>query len=117
MLPLARDFDSMDSGVNRRVREISTPFVVACPAAVRVAGAITRASENHRDLAERNLKGEAASLRARIRKIEMRLGAPAGGRRGRIAGYAASLERHSKLQRLQVLRARLVSRPGNSGTG
>ena len=38
----------------------------------------------------------------------MRLAVPAGGRCGRIPGYATQGERHGKQQRLQVLRARLA---------
>lgn len=38
----------------------------------------------------------------------VRLAVPAGGRRGRIRGYATRAERHSKQQRLQALRARLA---------
>ena len=41
-------------------------------------------------------------------KIEARLAVPAGGRRGRIPGYATQAERHGKQQRLQALRARLA---------
>jgi hypothetical protein len=75
----------------------------------RWAGAITRASEDQWGLAERNLNAEAASLRARARKIEARLAVPAGGRRGRVPGYATRAERHGKVRRLQALRARLVA--------
>ncbi len=74
----------------------------------RWAGAITRSSEDQRGLAERNLKAGAATLRARTRKIEARLAVPAGGRHGRIPGYATQAERHGKQQRLQALRARLA---------
>jgi hypothetical protein len=65
-------------------------------------------SEDQRDLAEWNLKAEAASLRARARTIEARLAVAAGGRRGRARGYATRAERHGKQQRLQVLRSRLA---------
>jgi hypothetical protein len=74
----------------------------------RWAGAITRSSEDQQGLAERNLKAGVAALRARVRKIEARLAVPAGGRRGRIPGYATQAERHGKQQRLQALRARLA---------
>jgi hypothetical protein len=74
----------------------------------RWAGAITRSSEDQQGLAERNLQAAAASLRARVRTIEARLAVPAGGRRGRIAGYATPAERHGRQQRLQALRARLA---------
>jgi hypothetical protein len=49
-----------------------------------------------------------AGLRARVRTIEARQAVPAGGRRGRVRGYATQAERHGKQQRLQVLRARLA---------
>ena len=39
-------------------------------------------SEDQWQLAERNLRAEAASLRARVRKVEARLAVPAGGRAG-----------------------------------
>jgi len=74
----------------------------------RWAGAITRSSEDQQGLAERNLKAGVAALRARVRKIEARLAVPAGGRRGRIPGYATQAERHGRQQRLQALRARLA---------
>src|SRR6185437_13314799 len=70
----------------------------------RWAGAITRTSEDAWQLADRNLKAEQASLRARVRKIEARAAAPAGGRRG----YATPAERHGKQVRLRVLKARLA---------
>ena len=70
----------------------------------RWAGAITRTSEDAWQLADRNLKAEQASLRARVRKIEARAAASAGGRRG----YATPAERHGKQVRLQVLKARLA---------
>ena len=74
----------------------------------RWAGAITRTSEDQWSLAERNLRAQQASLQARIRRIEARLAVPAGGRDGRVRGYATSAERHAKALRLQVLKARLA---------
>ncbi|MGH3201429.1 MAG: hypothetical protein ACRDOA_04410 [Streptosporangiaceae bacterium] len=74
----------------------------------RWAGAITRTSEDQVRLAGRNLRAEASSLRARIRAIQARLAVPAGGRAGRVRGYATGAERHAKMVRLQVLRARLA---------
>jgi hypothetical protein len=74
----------------------------------RWAGAITRVSEDAWQLAERNLRADAASLRARIGKIEARLAVAAGGRQGRTRGYATAAERHGKAIRLQVLTARLA---------
>jgi hypothetical protein len=74
----------------------------------RWAGAITRSSEDQQGLAERNLQAGVAGLRVRVRTIEARLAVPAGGRRGRIRGYATQAERHGRQQRLQVLRVRLA---------
>ncbi|HEX6453236.1 MAG TPA: transposase, partial [Trebonia sp.] len=73
----------------------------------RWAGAITRTSEDAWQLADRNLRAERQSLRARIRVIEARLQVPAGSRQGRLRGYATRAERHGKQRRLQVLKARL----------
>jgi IS605 OrfB family transposase len=59
-----------------------------------------------RDLAERNLRAERASLQARVRRIEARLAVPASGRSGRVRGYATPAERHAKAIRLKSLKAR-----------
>lgn len=84
----------------------------------RWAGAITRTSEDQVRLAGQNLRAQASGLRARIRKIEVRLAVPAGGTAGRVRGYATGAERHAKMVRLQVLRARLarVQRRVEAGT-
>jgi hypothetical protein len=74
----------------------------------RWAGAITRTSEDQCRLAGQNLRAEAASLRARVRKIEARLAVPAGGRSGKTPGYATAVERHAKDIRCRALRARLA---------
>ena len=74
----------------------------------RWAGAITRTSEGEWGLAERNLRAERASLRARVRRVEARLAVPAGGKTGRVRGYATPAERHAKAIRLQSLKARLA---------
>ena len=74
----------------------------------RWAGAITRTSEDQVRLAGQNLRAQASSLRTRIRRIEARLPVPAGGKAGRVRGYATGAERHAKTVRLQVLRARLA---------
>jgi hypothetical protein len=74
----------------------------------RWAGAITRTSDDQVRLAGRNLRAQASSLRARIRQIQARLRVPAGGKAGRVRGYATGAERHAKTARLQVLRARLT---------
>ena len=74
----------------------------------RWAGAITRTSEDQWGLAERNLRAERSSLLARTRRIEARIAVPAGGRDGRVRGYASPAERHGKIIRLHALRARLA---------
>ena len=74
----------------------------------RWAGTITRTSEDAYQLATRNLVAERGTLTARVRKIEARLTVPAGGRRGRLAGYATPAERHAKAIRLKALKARLA---------
>jgi hypothetical protein len=74
----------------------------------RWAGAITRTSEDQVRLAGRNLRGERNTLQARIRKIEARLPVRAGGKAGRVRGYATPAGRHAKAVRLQVLKARLA---------
>jgi hypothetical protein len=68
-------------------------------------------------LAAQNLRAEALSLRARIRRIEARLAIPAGATAGRIRGYATGAERHAKMVRLQVLRARLAGVQRRLGAG
>ena len=73
----------------------------------RWAGAITRTSEDQVRLAGQNLRAERASLQARIGRIEARLAVQAGGKCGRVRGYATAVERHAKTVRLQVLKARL----------
>jgi hypothetical protein len=95
--------DGQGKAVSRRERKRA----LTAQSSSRWAGAITRSSEDQWGLAERNLKAEAATLRVRARKVEARLAVPAGGRRGRIRGYATQAERHGKQQRLQALRARL----------
>src|ERR1700722_13329601 len=74
----------------------------------RWAGAITRTSEDQVRLAGQNLRAQASGLRARIRTIQARLAGPAGGTAGRVRGYATGAERHAKMVRVQVLRARLA---------
>ncbi|HEX7162927.1 MAG TPA: transposase [Trebonia sp.] len=74
----------------------------------RWAGAITRTSEDQWQLGDRNLRVEAATLRARVRAIETRSAVPAGQKRGRVRGYATAAERHGKLVRAQCLRVRLA---------
>jgi hypothetical protein len=73
----------------------------------RWAGSITRTSEDQVLLAERNLRAERVSLRARAQRIERRLGVPVGRKEGRTRGYATSAERHAKDLRLRALQGRL----------
>jgi IS605 OrfB family transposase len=75
----------------------------------RWAGAITRTSEDQWGRAEKNLRADRSSLQARVRQIEARLAVPAGGKVGRVRGYATPAERHGKVVRRQVLRARLAA--------
>ena len=84
----------------------------------RWAGAITRTSEDQVRLAGQNLRAERNTLQARIRRIEARLPVPAGGKAGRVRGYATPAERHAKAIRLQALQARLarVDRRLEAGT-
>ena len=51
----------------------------------------------------------AATLQARVRRIEARLAIPAGEKPGRLRGYATPAERHAKALRLKALKARLAS--------
>jgi hypothetical protein len=127
------------------LRPIAIPFVAAAPAGARVRArlraseqdeAVLRAVGMHlgslagRDLAARcaegrlDVRGQAVSraartgLQARIRRIEARLAAPAGGRIGRVRGYATLAERHAKAIRLRTLKTRLarVDRQVEAGT-
>ena len=84
----------------------------------RWAGAITRTSEDQVRLAGQNLRAGRASLLARVRRIEARLAVPAGGKSGRVRGYATAAERYAKAVRLRSLRARLagVDRQLEAGT-
>ena len=75
----------------------------------RWAGAITRTTEDQWQLAARNLRADRSGLRARTGTIRARLAVPAGGRAGRVRGYATAAERHAKMVRLQVLQARLAA--------
>ena len=92
----------------RAVSRAARKRALTAESSSRWAGAITRTSEDQWQLAERNLRAAAASLRARARVIEARLAVPAGGRAGRVRGYATAAERHAKALRLQSLRARLA---------
>jgi hypothetical protein len=84
----------------------------------RWAGAITRTSEDQVRLAGQNLRADRASLQARIGRIQARLAIQAGGKSGRMHGYATAAERHAKAVRLRSLTARLarVERQLETGT-
>lgn len=94
--------DAMDGATSRAQRKRA----LTAESSSRWAGAITRTSEDQFRLAGQNLRAQASSLRTRILRIEARLPAPAGGKAGRVRGYATGAERHAKTVRLQVLRAR-----------
>jgi hypothetical protein len=96
--------DAAGRAVSRRERKRA----LTAGSSSRWAGAITRTSENQWRLADLNLHAERASLRARVRRIEARAAAPAGGTAGRARGYASPAERHAKAIRLQVLKGRLA---------
>ena len=87
------------------------------PSSSRWAGTITRVSENAWQVAERNLKDEAGSLRARVRRIEARLRHPAGNQKGRARGYATQAERFAGQRRLQALRVRLAQAEARLAAG
>ncbi|MEU5425444.1 hypothetical protein AB0H73_07520 [Streptomyces olivoreticuli] len=74
----------------------------------RMAGAMTRASEDQYQLSLRCLYDEASSLRRAIRTVTRRLAAPCGGKEGKARGYKDQVERLGKQRRLQVLTARLA---------
>jgi hypothetical protein len=95
--------DLQARSVSRRERKRA----LTAQSSSRWAGAITRASEDQWQLADRNLHADRSGLRARIRRVETRLAVPAGHKRGRVRGYATPAERHGKQRRLQHLRARL----------
>ena len=105
--------DARGRAVSRRERKRALTALSSS----RWAGAITRSSEDQWGLAERNLKAEAASLRARVRTIEARLAVPTAGCRGRVRGYSTRAERHGKQRRLQVLLARVADVERRLGAG
>ncbi|MGH7732677.1 MAG: hypothetical protein ACREOE_02980, partial [Gemmatimonadales bacterium] len=105
--------DARGRASSRRERKQAT----TADCSSRWAGAITRTSEDAWALAQRNLRAEAASLRARIGRIRRRLGVPVGEGRGKTRGYATQGERFAKQRRLQVLQTRLVDVEGRLGAG
>jgi IS605 OrfB family transposase len=102
----------------RAVSRAARKRALTAESSSRWAGAITRTSQDQVRLAGQNLRAEKASLQARIRRIEARLTVSAGGRNGRVRGYATSAERHAKAIRLQSVQARLaqVERQVEAGT-
>src|SRR6202035_2798848 len=80
--------DAKGRAVSRRERKRA----LTAGSSSRWAGAITRASEDAWQLAARSLHAEQASLRARARRIEARAAVPAGGKNGRVPGYATPAE-------------------------
>jgi IS605 OrfB family transposase len=93
----------------RAVSRAARKRALTAESSSRWAGAITRTSEDQWSLAERNLRADRTSLQARVGRIEARLAVPAGGRDGRVRGYATRAERHAKAIRLQLLKARLAA--------
>jgi hypothetical protein len=105
--------DARGRAVSRRERKRA----LTAGSSSRWAGAITRASEDAWQLADRNLLAERASLRARVRRVEARAAVPAGGKNGRVPGYATPAERHAKTVRLKVLNGRLARTERRLETG
>ena len=103
--------DAKGRAVSRRERKRA----LTAGSSSRWAGAITRTSEDQWQLADRNLRAERASLRARVRRIEARAAVPAGGKNGRVRGYATPAERHAKILRLQALQG--LAGPGRAAAG
>ncbi len=93
----------------RAVSRAARKRALTAQSSSRWAGAITRTSEDQWRLAERNLRADRTSLQARAGRIEARLAVPAGGRDGRMRGYATPAERYAKAIRLQSLKARLAA--------
>jgi hypothetical protein len=96
--------DSRARAASRAVRKRA----LTAESSSRWAGAITRTSEDAWQLAARNLAAGRGTLKARVRKIETRLAAPAGKKIGRVSGYATPAERHGKAIRLKALKGRLA---------
>jgi IS605 OrfB family transposase len=96
--------DAMGRAASRARRK----RVLTAASSSRWAGAITRTSDDAWRLAGQNLRAQRSGLTARIRRIEARLPAPAGGKASRPRGYATPAERHAKTVRLQTLRVRLA---------
>jgi hypothetical protein len=102
-----------EQAMSRRERK----RVLTAQSSSRWAGAITRTSEDQWQLADRNLKAELSSLKARVARIEARLAVPAGAARGRLRGYATPAERHGKVLRRNALQGRLARAERQAGAG
>ncbi|MGW7674498.1 hypothetical protein ACWGJX_46910 [Streptomyces sp. NPDC054775] len=68
----------------------------------RMAGVMTRASEDQYQLSVRCLYDEASLLRRAIRTITRRLAVPCGEKKGKVRGYRDQAERFQKQRRLQA---------------
>ncbi len=96
--------DARGGAASRAVRKRA----LTAESSSRWAGAITRTSEDAYQLGSRNLAAERRTLQSRVRAISARLAVPAGGKQGRVVGYATPAERHAKMIRRKALQARLV---------
>ena len=96
--------DPRGRAVSRRERKRA----LTAGSSSRWAGAITRTSEDQWQVADRNLRAEQAGLLARVRRIGARAAVPAGGKTGRVRGYASPAERYAKAIRLRALQGRLA---------
>ena len=114
---VARCAEGRLDATGRAVSRARRKRALTAESSSRWAGAITRTSEDQVRLAGQNLRAEASGLRTRIRRIEARLPVPAGGTAGRVRGYPTGAERHAKMVRLQVLRARLAGAERRMATG
>ncbi|MEU5425454.1 hypothetical protein AB0H73_07570 [Streptomyces olivoreticuli] len=74
----------------------------------RMAGAMTRASEDQYQLSLRCLYDQASTLRRAILTIARRLVVTCGTKKGKFRGYRDQTERFGKQRRLQSLEARLA---------
>jgi hypothetical protein len=83
----------------------------------RWAGSITRTSNDQWQRAHANLADRRIALRRAGRTIRSRLAAPAGGRQGRMRGYATRSERFAKQTRLRHLQAELTEVEGRLASG
>ena len=104
----ARCAEGRPNAKGRAQSRAARKLALTAQSSSRWAGAITRTSEDAWQLADRNLRADRASLRARARTITARLAVPAGHRQGQLRGYATAAERHAKTIRLKALQGRLA---------